>query len=1114
MANEVVVGQGVVPIRGDFTQLHAGAAVESKAAAATVEKSFAATFTKIAKAGTLAFGALAVGGGAALLKLGDSFDAQYDKIRTTTGKTGKELETLQGNFRNVLKNVPVSFDQAGDAIAGMSQRLNLTGRPLEAMSERAAVLNRIIGGDMKTQIEGATRVMGDWGVETNKMPGVLDKLFRASQATGIPIEALQEKLVKFGAPLRQLGFSFDSSAALLGKFEKEGVNTDLVMGSMRIALGKMAKAGEPAQATFKRVTESIKNAGSTSEANQKALELFGAKAGPDMAAAIREGRFEIDSLTEHIANGGDNILQAGRDTEDFAEKFQRLKNRLAVAFEPAAMKAFDLLGASMDWISGTVGPKVVEVFGNLRDDLAPLGDVLGRVREAAGFLFENFRLGTLSAETFGEIMTLVFGPRSQVYFEALGRGVGLLVDGFQKLAGLVDGALGKAFEFLTETAGKFFNLLDEHKELFAIVAAGILHFLIPAVIAMLTPVAAATAGWLSMAAAVILANLPLIAISLAIGAVVAGLLYAYNHFEGFRNVVDTVARTIRDVAIKAFEGLVILWEQYLLPAIQKVAHFFSDVLWPAVQTAWDLILAAISFAWNSVIKPIFDIISWYVENVLIRAFNVWKFVVVDLVIPLIMAAVKELWEIVRPIFDFIRNAVEFVLVGAFNILAWVAGIVWTGISNAVKSAWSIIEPIFEAVRSFVADKLTPVWDALVSAARTAWDALPGLIQGALRVIGGIIGGFLDGVGSIADAIGLDHIADVLKNGAKSARSWGQGPGATTQGSGNIAVQGGIRRREGGYVPGPNVMRDIVPALLTPHEWVMRPEAVQKYGIAFMSAVNEGRFQFRLGGLVPDIDLPGLADGVIDTVRGLGTRALEKVWPHLNDRTGHAFGLSFPGGDVPAGGANFIRQAVFDKIRGEEAKMAVLSGGGFTRQGGGGPAGRYTPGMERARAAILNLFGPMSVGGYANRNIAGTGQKSMHALWRAFDFMTGKNVARGNAVSNYLIQHAGEFGLKGLIWNAQKNFGAGWGPYRHPGGGTSDTLMHRDHVHAEFFRRGGLVPPGYLENGWQAARAGMVDTAAAQRTRTGPMIENFYANDREAVDEFYRRARFHDQIGVA
>ena len=90
-----------------------------------------------------------------------------------------------------------------------------------------------------------------------------------------------EGVVKFGSPMRQLGFSFEETTALIGKFEQEGVNTDLVMGSMRIALGKLAKAGETdLPDALNKSVQAIANTDDAGVAAAKAIELFGARAGP------------------------------------------------------------------------------------------------------------------------------------------------------------------------------------------------------------------------------------------------------------------------------------------------------------------------------------------------------------------------------------------------------------------------------------------------------------------------------------------------------------------------------------------------------------------------------------------------------------------------------------------------------------------------------------------------------------------------------------------------------------------------------------------------------------------------------------------------------------------
>lgn len=341
----------------------------------------------------LAAGAAIAGGlaGAAvgLAKIGESFDGAYDTIRIGTGATGEALDALEQNFRNVVSSVPADFGDASTAIADLNTRLGLTGQPLEQLSSQILELSRITESDLGANIESVSRVFGDWGVETDNQAEKLDALFRASQATGPSVDRLSQLMVKFGSPLRQLGFDFDTTAALLGQFEQQGVNTELVMGSMRQALGRMAREGEPAEETLARVTQQIADAGSASEANAIALELFGARAGPDMAAAIREGRFEVGNLVDVVANGNETILAAAEDTNDWREQLTLLKNRAMVALEPLANRVFAGIGKGIEiatphlmrfaewfnrtlpiaiqWVQTNVVPVAQRAFGAISD---------------------------------------------------------------------------------------------------------------------------------------------------------------------------------------------------------------------------------------------------------------------------------------------------------------------------------------------------------------------------------------------------------------------------------------------------------------------------------------------------------------------------------------------------------------------------------------------------------------------------------------------------------------------------------------------------------------------------------------------------------------------------
>jgi TP901 family phage tail tape measure protein len=319
----------------------------------------------------LAAGGAALAGlgilGAGALKLANEFDDAYDTIRVGTGKTGKSLAGLKDDFRGVVKDVPADFKDASVAVAELNRRTGQTGKPLQALAKRMLELTRLTGGDLSTNIQVTTRLFGDWGIKTADQSKTLDKLFRASQATGVGIDQLATSVVKFGAPLRQLGFSFDQSIALLAKFEKEGVNSNLVMGGMRIALGKLAKAGKDPQKGFLDLAQRIKDAGSSAAANRIAIEAFGQRAGPDMAAAIREGRLSIRDLQKQISDGKDTILGAAADAEDFGEKWKRVSNKLKLLAEPIVTAGLDTISTKAGELERFLTKNLIPKLGGLKD---------------------------------------------------------------------------------------------------------------------------------------------------------------------------------------------------------------------------------------------------------------------------------------------------------------------------------------------------------------------------------------------------------------------------------------------------------------------------------------------------------------------------------------------------------------------------------------------------------------------------------------------------------------------------------------------------------------------------------------------------------------------------
>ena len=382
-------------------------------------KSTASKLANIGKTLSLKITAPLVAMGTVATKAALDIDKAMDLIAAGTGAQGKELEALQQSWKALAANVTQGFDVSAQVLADFNTRLGLTGTALTDLSKLALDAARLLNEDVNAVVTQASKAMQDWGVSAQEASSFMDKLFVAAQATGIGISTLSTQLYKYGAALRGMGFNTNSAIALLSQFEKQGVNTELVLGSLRIGLGKLAKEGiTDAGMAFEALINKIKNTESTTEATQIAMEVFGTRAGPDLAAAIREGRFEIEEMVKTLEESQGAIEKTTAATDGFSQQWQRTKNSFLLAIEPIgtqilglAERGLPLLQAAFEKVGNAIGgvsEETKQKLGMLISILAIGGPFAAAV---------SYAIATISK--FGlALWSLATGPAAPIFIVA------------------------------------------------------------------------------------------------------------------------------------------------------------------------------------------------------------------------------------------------------------------------------------------------------------------------------------------------------------------------------------------------------------------------------------------------------------------------------------------------------------------------------------------------------------------------------------------------------------------------------------------------------------------------------------------------------------------------
>jgi hypothetical protein len=272
---------------------------------------------------------------------------------------------------------------------------------------------------------------------------------------------------------------------------------------------------------------------------------------------------------------------------------------------------------------------------------------------------------------------------------------------------------------------------------------------------------------------------PLVLIGIAIAALVAAVIYAYNRFAWFRNVVQAAWTGIQAVAVWVWNTVLKpiftaiwaalqavgraamwLWTNALQPAFNGIAAAATWLWVNILQPAFTAIGAVISWLWTNVVQPVFGFIklnvqalgfvfSWLYNNIIQPVFS------------LIAGVFRFFWGVAKAVFGttvaFIRN----VLGPAFswlynNIVKPVFGF----IVAYVRSTWIGLRIIFSAVVGFLRSTLGPVFSWLYnSVVVPVWNGIRAAISGVWRY----------GIRPIFDALrAAVHTVAVAFEGAKNA----------------------------------------------------------------------------------------------------------------------------------------------------------------------------------------------------------------------------------------------------------------------------------------------------------------------------------------------------------
>ena len=376
-------------------------AAQQIAAAGTKVKELGDKMQKVGTSMTKYVTGPIVAAGAASVAAFNEVDEGLDIIVKKTGATGDALKDMQDRAKNLATSIPTDFATAGTAIGEVNTRFGLTGQALEDLSAKFIKFADLNDTDVSSSIDNVQAAMAAMNVGTAAAGGFLDILNKAVQDTGTDVNKLTQDITANATALREMGMGYNTAVGFLANLNKQGVDASSVMTGLKTALKNATKDGKSMGQAMQELMGKIKGAKSETKAMQIASELFGSKAGPAMAKAIREGRLSFDEFSNAVQNAGGSIDNTFEETLDPIDQFKTALNELKIvgmelveAAAPMIKELANTLKTMFANIRGwweslsPIAQQAVIKIAAIAAAVGPLLIVIGKVTSAVGSIME------------------------------------------------------------------------------------------------------------------------------------------------------------------------------------------------------------------------------------------------------------------------------------------------------------------------------------------------------------------------------------------------------------------------------------------------------------------------------------------------------------------------------------------------------------------------------------------------------------------------------------------------------------------------------------------------------------------------------------------------------
>ena len=663
------------------------------------------------------------------IEVGKAFDSSMSNVAALSGATDEELKMLRDTAKEFGATTKFSASQAADALGYMA----LAGWDAEtSASALGGVLDLAAasGMDLAAASDMVTDYMSAFGMEAKDSAYFADLLAYAQGNANTTAQGLGEAFKNSAANMNAAGQDIETTVALLSMMANQGLKGSeagtaltAVMRDMTakmdegaIKIGETSVAVMDANGNYRDMTDILKD-----------VEAATNGMGDAERATALQSTFTSDSI-----KGLNLILNAG--VSEAAKFEEQLRNSSGAASEMSKIMNDNLngdltnLGSKLEGVQIAIYEKFEPA---LRDGVKVLDDLL----DAINFVVDH------STEFIAALGAMAAGVAAYVAYTTA---LKVMTEGWRSLT-----IVTKA-----QTAAQWLlNAAMSANPIGLVIAA--IAALVAAFVILWNKSEGFRNFWIGLWEKIMNAVQPVIdfikgafdaiisffeknwqSILLFIVNPFAGAFkYLYDNFEGFRNFVNTVIKSVTGFFKSAGEKIKEIWN-ILCTALK---NYFSPII-EFYKTAFEIIAQLAVGCWE-IIKAVWGIVSeWFSTNVIepIKAFftGLWEG---------IKTAASTAWETIKTVWvaakDWFNTSIIQPVTGFFSGL-------WDSIKKGASDAWEGIKSVFTPVVEWFEEKFRTAWQKVKDVFSTGGKIFDGIKEGITEAFKTVVNAIIKGINKV------------------------------------------------------------------------------------------------------------------------------------------------------------------------------------------------------------------------------------------------------------------------------------------------------------------------------------------------------------------------------